>query len=102
MRNHTSNQWRVEVVTDGRSGSVAYYEGSGCISFYWELGGGETVVIISVDDESTWSKQHPWAVGRRQEILERVAHEVVRQKAPSCRAEIDDAHGYIYIREHTG
>jgi hypothetical protein len=27
--------------------------------------------------------------------------EVVRQKAPTCRADIDDGNGYVYIRERT-
>ena len=95
----TSQQWSVEVTASGRSGSVNYHEPSGCISFYWEFGGGDTVATIWVEDSGLWRTRHPWAIERRREILERVANEVVRQKAPTCRAYIDEGHGYIYIRE---
>ena len=98
MSTSPSKDWSVEIVQSGRSGSVNYHESSGSISFYWEFGGGDTVAIIWTKDVAVWSSQHPWAVKRRREILERVAQEVVRQKAPTCRADIDDANGYIYIR----
>src|SRR5262245_59377628 len=91
-------QWSVEVVESGRSGSVNYKEPSGRISFYWEFGGGDTVAIIWSGDMALWNSRYAWAVDRRREILERVAREVVRQKAPKCKAEIDDGRGYIYIR----
>ena len=100
MSSPTSEQWSVKVTESGRFGSVDYRETAGCISFYWEFGGGDTVAFIWIEDLAVWSTRHPWAVERRREILERVAHEVVRQKAPTCRAEIDDQNGYIYIREH--
>lgn len=99
MPTPTPEQWRVEIVENGRSGSVNYDEPSGRISFYWEFGGADTVAIIWTGDMALWSSRHAWAVARRREILERVAREVVRQKAPKCKADIDDGHGYIYIRE---
>lgn len=98
MSTSPSKDWRVEIVQSGRSGSVNYQEPSGSISFYWEFGGGDAVAIISVGNSAAWSSRYPWAAERRREILERVAHEVVRQKAPTSRADIDDANGYIYIR----
>jgi hypothetical protein len=99
MIDQASDHWRVEVVESGRSGSVGYYEGVRCISFDWEFGGGNTVAIVWVGEPSIWSTRYAWAAFRRREILERVAQEIVRQKAPTCRAEIDDQSGYIYIRE---
>jgi predicted RNA-binding protein with TRAM domain len=95
-----SEEWSVEVVESGRSGSIGYREAAGFISFYWEFGGGDTVAIIWIEDLAVWSTRHPWAVERRREILERVAREVVRQRAPTCRADIDEQSGYIYIREN--
>lgn len=100
MSTSTSEQWSVEVTASGRSGSVVYHETAGCISFDWEFGSGDTVAIIRVAELAVWSTRHPWAVERRREILRRVAQEVVRQKAPTCRAELDDKNGYIYIYEH--
>lgn len=99
MSHPASEQWSVEVTSSGRSGSVKYQETLGCISFYWEFGGGETVASIWIEDLTVWSTRYPWAVERRREILERVASEVVRQKAPTCRAEIDEQSGCIDIRE---
>ena len=98
MSTSPSKDWSVEIVESGRSGSVNYHEPSGSISFYWEFGGGDVVAFISVGDSATWNTRYPWAVERRREILERVGREVIRQKAPKCRADIDDANGYIYIR----
>ena len=99
MNISSSGQWSVKVVESGRSGSIEYRESAGSISFYWEFGGGDTVAIVWVGDLASWSTRYPWAIDHRRAILERVAHEVVRQKAPSCRADIDEKSGYIYLRE---
>ncbi len=34
------------------------------------------------------------------ELIRVARHEVGRQKAPLCRADIDEKGGYIYLREH--
>ncbi len=93
------NDWSVVIHEDGRRGQVVYRESSGSLAFYWEFGGGNTVATIQVGDPETWQRQHGWAVGRRAEILRRVADEVIRQKAPSCRAEIDHPPGWISVQE---
>jgi hypothetical protein len=90
--------WSVEIGENGRDGTVLYREPGGALSFYWEFGGGDVVAIVTVGDEAAWRKQHAWALPRRAEILQRTAAEVIRQKAPSCRAEIDDRHGWIHLR----
>jgi hypothetical protein len=97
----TTNQpgaWRVEIRENGRSGSVDYHEGADTIPCYWEFCGGDSMASISIGDTSDWDNCHPWAAGRRQQILERIAAEVVRQKAPTCRALIDEQSGWITIR----
>jgi len=58
MPSATPEQWSVEVVQSGRSGSVNYHEPSGCISFYWEFGGDDTVAIIWTGDVALWSSRH--------------------------------------------
>lgn len=92
--------WSIEIKSSGRSGSVEYREEAGALSFYWEFGGGDAVASISVGDVPKWAAAYPWTVGRRREILERVAQEVIRQKAPTCWADINDEGGYIDIREN--
>ena len=86
--------------TGRRDGYVGYYEGPHAASFYWELGGNDVVVILHVGQTSEWSRQHPWAADRQREILERVTQEVIRWRAPTCKADIDTTSGYIYFREH--
>ena len=94
--------WRIEMPMGGRDGYFGYYEGSRAASFYWEFGSGDVVAIIYIGKASEWSEQYPWAVDRRQEIMERVSQEVIRQRAPTCRADIDvrdDGFTYLLIRE---
>ena len=95
--NDNPRHWSVGISEQGRYGSVTYRDPAGSLSFYWEFGGGTTVASITVGDEAEWREKHPWAAGRRAEILRRVADEVIRQKAPSSRAEIDDQRGFINI-----
>ncbi|MEK7781914.1 MAG: hypothetical protein AAB370_10490 [Verrucomicrobiota bacterium] len=94
----SQNDWSVVVHEEGRCGKVVYREPSGSLSFYWEFGGSDMVAAIRVGDAATWQQQHAWAAGRRAEILLRVASEVIRQKVPGCRAEIDDRQGWINIQ----
>lgn len=101
MNGPVSPRWRVEIPNGGRAGYVGYYEDFHAASFYWEYGGGDVVVIIHAGKAESWDSQYPWAVNRRHEILKRVAQEVIRQKAHSCKAEIDEQGGFIYIREQS-
>jgi hypothetical protein len=100
MKDSTPSDWRVEMPMGGRDGYIGYYEGPHAASFYWEFGGDDVVVILHIGQPSGWSRQHPWAADRQREILERVTQEVIRQRAPTCKADIDEAGGYIYFREH--
>lgn len=90
--------WSVEIHEEGRCGKIIYREPAGSLSCYWEFGGGDTVATIQVGDAASWRQQHPWAVSRRAEILQRVADEVIRQKAPGCRAKFDAPPGWLYIQ----
>lgn len=93
--------WSVEIQEAGRCGRVLYREPAGSVAGYWEFGGGDTVASIQVGDEAAWRQQHGWAGARRAEILQRIAREVIRLRAPSCRAEIDDRGGWIHLRQGT-
>ena len=77
---------------------VSYHEAGGRLNFTWEFGGGDTVAIIYVGNEARWRERHAWAVERRSQILRRTADEVIRQKSPTSRAEIDEEGGWINIR----
>jgi hypothetical protein len=89
----------VSIEDQGRCGTVTYDEGGGRrLSGYWEFGGsGDVVADVRLGTIEEWAR-YPWALPRRAEILQAVADEVVRQKAPSCQAEIDQAAGAIVLR----
>lgn len=98
VNDHDSFDWRVEIPTGGRDGYVRYYEGPHTASFYWEFGGDDIVVILHTGQSGAWSSQYPWAASRKRQIVERVIQEVIRQQAPTCRADIDEVAGYVYFR----
>ena len=76
-----------------------YREASGSIPMSWEFGGHDVTALITFADEAAWRLRYPWAVDRRTEILRYVANEVIRHRAPGCRAEIDERLGSIVLRQ---
>jgi hypothetical protein len=98
MGTSTSGNWRVEIIENGRSGNLIYHEDSWDASFYYEFGGGDVIAIIYGRPASEWLQKYPWAVFRRQEILERVAGETIRLKAKSCVASFDEKSGNLLLR----
>ncbi|MCW5898570.1 MAG: hypothetical protein KIT10_04810 [Flavobacteriales bacterium] len=90
-------QATVTITEEGRSGSVYYDSEGGRITGWWEFGGGDAVAIVYMGSASEWRHGHPWAMERRAEILRFVGDEVVRQKASSCKAVIDEEGGWITI-----
>lgn len=96
---HASPDRHVSITGNGRSGSVIHREPAGTLSFYWEFGGADVLAILQVEDAAAWKAGHPWIGDRRAEILRFVADEVIRQKAPNSRAEINEATGEILLRQ---
>ena len=92
----------VAIIENGRDGNVRYSDGLRSIEGYWAFGGGDVVTIVSMGSREEWRQTHPWALDKRVEILRFVADEVVRQRAPTCTAEIDEARGDIVLRQLVG
>jgi len=88
----------VTISERGREGHVTYTEGGNAITGYQEFGGGDVVAIVSMGSAKEWGAHHPWAVDRRAQILRYVADELIRQKAPTCSAEVDESRGDILLR----
>ncbi|MGV3636633.1 MAG: hypothetical protein ACO1NQ_03200 [Flavobacteriales bacterium] len=89
----------VTIIEQGRDGHVEYTEGLlHALRGYWEFGGGDVVTIISMGTREEWQRQHNWAHERRSSILRFVAQEAIRQRAPTCVAEIDDEQGVILLK----
>ncbi len=89
----------VEFHENGRSGTVIYRDAAGSLSFHWEFGGGDVVAIVSMGSREEWARAHAWALGQRTSIMHFVAEEVIRQRAPSCTAEINDQSGDLLLRQ---
>lgn len=89
---------KVTITEEGRSGSVRYDEDGRSISGWWEFAGGDAIAMVSMGATDEWVRVHAWALERRSAILRYVAEEVIRQKATGCKADIDEAGGWIEIR----
>ena len=90
----------VSIEEDGRSGKVRYNELGRELVFYWEFGGGDVVAIVHVGTEAEWLVKHAWAADRRAGILHFIGDELVRQRAPGCKSELDEYRGDILIRQN--
>ncbi len=97
--NDSDQSWSVECKPVGQSGYVFYHEGSHELPLYWEYGGGDTLVIVRIEEPEKLAVRFPWAAGRERVILRRIAAGLVRQQAPGCRTEIDEKDLVIYVRE---
>lgn len=95
--NTRPQKWRVRIVADGRDGQVIYEEAGRALSFYWEFGAGPVIVGVAVGDAADWRADHPWAAERRDEIIARLGAELIRQKVPAGRAELDASGRFLNV-----
>jgi hypothetical protein len=92
------NDWRVEMRGKGRAGSIDYFENGHVASFSWELGGSDVVFFITGPPPQEWAARLAWAIDRREEVLSRIAEEVIRMHAPRCSFEVTDGGVSAVIR----
>jgi hypothetical protein len=97
MSSSAPREWEVDISGNGPAGVVHYREGQHSASFPWEFVVGRTLAMITVGHSSAWNHVVPWAAERREVVLQRVAEEVLRQKAPNCEAVVDETRGCILI-----
>ena len=83
--NQPEPNWKVLIENHGRCGIIRYQEDQNEIRFDWEYSGGSTVVLIWGPKEEKWNETYQWAIGRRQQVYERVAQSAILQKAPTCK-----------------
>jgi hypothetical protein len=78
--------YRVEI-DHGKGGWVSYSEGDRSARFAWKLAGKEGTLVawVIVPTAKRWAENVPWGGDRRDEILERIAGELLRQRCPTCR-----------------
>ena len=85
-------EFEVLITDEGRAGTVEYRERGFSLPLWWEFT--MTEAWIWAPSPSQWddywrSKGASGAVGRRQEILERVASETKRKRAESAVTEVE-------------
>ncbi|MEZ5367512.1 MAG: hypothetical protein R2748_35500 [Bryobacterales bacterium] len=90
-----TERWRVSFDEKGRDGYVHYEEGGETLSFYWAIGAGDVVASISVGDETEWRANYPDFVGRRDEIVVRIAEASIRERTPTSRWAIDETGRFL-------
>ena len=90
-----AKRWGVSFDEQGRDGYVHYKEGERMLSFYWAIGGGDVVSTISVGDDAEWRATYPDLVGRRDEIIARIAEASIRERTPNSRWEIDETGRFL-------
>jgi hypothetical protein len=85
--------YKVEIDQSGRGGRVSYIENERALNLDWEfaINGVDLFVPTPEQWDAYWqSRDADWARGRRQEILERVADEVRKQKAAGAAVTFED------------
>lgn len=89
---------KIDIEFMGSGGIVHYAEGENHADFWWELGGGDVVAIISGPPPQAWDHVLPWAIGRRREILLRIASEVETTQSLRAVAELADGDTSVVLR----
>lgn len=74
---------------DGRGGTIYYDNSYGSISFYWEFGGGDCIAIIFLPTDAEWRSAFGAAAEQKDQFLEYIGAEIIRQKAPGCQARVN-------------
>ena len=78
-----SQPYEIGIIDNGPGGRILYAEGERVLAFEWQFcAEGAAVSVPTPQEWDAYCEKDDagWAVGRRMEILERVAHEVRRQK----------------------
>jgi hypothetical protein len=81
VRQKESRGYEIEILQHGRYGEILYSENGKKAKLHWEFGG-TVLVVIDIPSESNWKIEQEFSITRRKEIAERIAKEVIRQKAP--------------------
>ena len=71
----------VHVISRGRDGEILYIENGNTCRFYWEILVGDAIVGVTFPKKDQWDAAIPWAAGRQDEIMQKVAREFVRKEA---------------------
>jgi hypothetical protein len=87
----------VVLASEGRGGSIGYFEQGRRIGFSWEFAMPPALALVFGPSARAFEHEAPWAAGRRAEVYDTVGREVVRQQAPGGSFVVDLEAGMIEI-----
>jgi len=93
---------KISYKNKGRSGSVIYQSENVELEFYYELGGGDCVAIISIPLEKDWEKKTQTSKKLRHSILDLMARQVLKDKVPDGTYQITSDAIEFYRKKHLG
>ena len=76
---------RISYTSEGRSGYVHYRGEASSFSLYYEFGGGNCIAWIDIPRPDTWEKVTGIPLTRRDEVLNEIGSQVVKDQVSSGR-----------------
>jgi hypothetical protein len=73
-----------------RGGHILYSNTSKTIKFEIEIGGGDGVIIIYIPTKQIWETETKTDILCRQEVLDFLCKQVIKDQAPNCYCVIKD------------
>jgi hypothetical protein len=89
--------WRIEIPTLlDKEGVITYSEGDDSAECLYMLGGGSAAwTILGCRD---WDAKYPWAAGRQESVLRRIAEAFVGRSSSWLEIEVDAKLGLVTLR----
>ncbi len=87
---------RIKYLGNGRSGQVLYEGRGASFTMYYEFGGGNVVASISIPDEQHWNKETGLAPDHREEVLNFIGTQVVKDQTKQGSYKIEGNWLVIY------
>ena len=102
-RRREPRPYEVEIIQNGPGGQLLYAEGGRVLAFNWEFCA--EGAAISVPPPQEWDRccekdKSGWAIGRRMEILERIAQEMRRRKAKTAVISYENEWVILSFEDH--
>lgn len=88
---------RVSYEDQGRGGYVVFQLGSTICRFWYEFGGGTTLVFIDVPAEAHWEAQTKIPLAQREQILNFIGQRAIADKAPGYGYRIEPTSIVIFM-----
>lgn len=84
-----SGGFEVGIESQGRSGAVVLRLPEGEQRLYWEFGGGDCVVQVTVPDADQWAAHPVLSAYPRERLLAELGEVVRQRQCPQCRLQIE-------------